>query len=491
MRLDALIDDAPLPATATVTGAAASGVEVDDVVISTAAVRVGALFCCVRGSRVDGHDLAADAVAAGAVAVVADHALDLPGEVAQVLVPDVRAAVGPLAAAFHRHPSRSLTVVGITGTNGKTTTTHLLQSAVQAAGRLAAVIGTLSGGDPGSPGTTPDAPALQSHLADLRDAGVEVVAMEVSSHGLAMHRVDGTRFAVAAFTNLSQDHLDLHGTMEAYFAAKARLFDPAFTDRAVVDLDDPRGRLLRDAALVPTEGYSLADADDLRLEVGGSTFVWREVPVRVPLAGRYNVANALCALTVAAALGIAPEVAAAGIAATPAVPGRFEPVRAGQPFGVVVDYAHTPDGLEHVIGAAREIVGTGRVVVVFGAGGDRDAGKRPRMGEVAARLADRVVVTSDNPRSEDPGAIVAAIVEGVAAGDTAKVTVDVDRRAAIAQAIGSAGAGDIVLIAGKGHETTQTVGDAVLPFDDRVEAAAALEQAGWRPRADAIEDGAT
>ena len=479
MRLDELLEAAPLPAPATVAGTAAYGVDIGAIVLDSRAVGAGSLFCCIRGSRVDGHTLAADAVAAGAVGVVADHELDLPGGVAQVLVPDVRAAVGPLAAALHGHPSHTLTVIGVTGTNGKTTTTHMLRSILEAAGRRAAVIGTLSGADPGTPGTTPDAPALQAHLRDLLDEGVEVVAMEVSSHGLAMYRVDGTRFAIAAFTNLSQDHLDLHGTMEAYFAAKARLFDPTFATAAVVNLDDQRGRLLRDAATIPTVGYSLADVDDLELAVDGSSFTWRGVPVRVPLAGRHNVSNALCALVVAAELGVTTDDAARGLAATPAVRGRFEPVDAGQPFGVVVDYAHTPDGLEHLLEAAREIA-TGRVVVVFGAGGDRDAGKRPRMGEVAARVADLVVITSDNPRSEDPAEIIAAIRAGVAPDDAPKVTVEPDRRAAIAQAVASARPGDIVLLAGKGHETTQTIGDRVLPFDDVAVAREALDQAGWR-----------
>jgi UDP-N-acetylmuramoyl-L-alanyl-D-glutamate--2,6-diaminopimelate ligase len=308
--------------------------------------------------------------------------------------------------------------------------------------------------------------------------------MEVSSHGLAMRRVDGTRFAAAGFTNLSQDHLDLHGTIEAYFAAKARLFTSEFTDLAVVDLDDIYGRLLRDAATIPTVGYSLDDAEDLHLAPSGSTWRWRGRPLHLPIAGRFNVANALCAATLATELGVSLDAVAAGLAAAPVVPGRFEAVEAGQPFGVVVDYAHTPDGLAHVLQAARELVAPGkRVLVVFGAGGDRDPGKRPRMGEVAAGLADRVVVTSDNPRSEDPDAIIDAILGGIV--DRSSVIADADRRSAIATALTEAAPGDLVVIAGKGHETTQTTRDAVVPFDDRVAAREALLALGH----DTTEDG--
>jgi UDP-N-acetylmuramoyl-L-alanyl-D-glutamate--2,6-diaminopimelate ligase len=477
MRLDALLDDASLPAPAEVVGAAAGDVEVGSMALDTRLVGPGALFCCVAGSRVDGHELAGDAVAAGAVAVLAERRLPLDDGVAQVLVPTVREAMGPVAAALHGHPSRSLTVVGVTGTNGKTTTTHLLRSVFEAGGRSAEVIGTLTGA-PGSPPTTPDAPELQARLAALRDRGVEVVAMEVSSHGLAMHRVDGTRFAAAVFTNLSQDHLDLHGTMEAYFAAKARLFDPSFTDLAVVCADDLYGRLLVDAATVETVGYGIADAHDLRLAADGSTARWHEVELRVPLPGRFNVLNALAAATVADELGVPAAAIAAGIASTPPVRGRFDPVVAGQPFGVVVDYAHTPDGLQAVLQAAREVIDAGRrVLVVFGAGGDRDPAKRPRMGEAAAAHADVVVVTSDNPRSEEAGAIIADILGGIP--DGAAVLVEPDRRAAIAAAIDAAAPGDIVVIAGKGHETTQTIGDAVVAFDDAEVAREALAARGW------------
>jgi UDP-N-acetylmuramoyl-L-alanyl-D-glutamate--2,6-diaminopimelate ligase len=420
----------------------------------------------VAGRHVDGHDLAGEAAAAGAVAVLAERPVDVPDGVAVVTVPSVREAMGPVASAHWGHPSRDLTVVGVTGTNGKTTTTQLLRPIFEAAGRSVEVIGTLSG-RPGDPPTTPDAPVLQARLAEVRDRGVEVVAMEVSSHGLALHRVDGTRFAAAGFTNLTQDHLDLHGTMEAYFAAKARLFTPAFTDVAVVGTDDPYGRLLRDAATVRTVGYSLDDVDELELAPSGSSWRWRGARFTLPLAGRVNVRNALCAAGLAVELGVDLDAVAGGLAAAPVVPGRFEPVDAGQPFAVVVDYAHTPDALASVLESARELLAPGaRLLVVFGAGGDRDAGKRPKMGAAAGRLADVVVLTSDNPRSEAPSRIIDDVLAGVPAG--AELVVEPDRRAAIALAAGRARPGDLVLVAGKGHEATQTTGDAVVPFDDRV-----------------------
>jgi len=444
--------------------------DLDAVVHDTRAVGDGALFCCVRGTRADGHDLAPAAIAAGAVALVVDH--ELPLEVPQLVVDDVRAALGPVAAAFWGHPSRALDVVGVTGTAGKTTMTHLLASILAADGRPCGVIGTLSGAR-----TTPEAPELQALLAEHRRRGDAAVAMEVSSHGLELRRVDATRFAVAVFTNLSQDHLDFHGTMDAYFAAKARLFSPAFTDRAVVCADDPWGRRLlavvagRDG--VGVQPYGLADAADLVLSPSGAAFTWRGARIELALAGRFNVRNAVGAATAAAVLGVEPATVARGLAAARPVPGRFEAVDAGQPFTVVVDYAHKPDALDQALQAARELVtGDGELTVVFGCGGDRDAAKRPLMGAVAARLADQVVVTSDNPRSEDPHAIIAEIVAGIPAG--AALTVDPDRRRAIGGALDAARPGGVVVVAGKGHETVQVMGDEALPFDDRVVAREAL-----------------
>jgi UDP-N-acetylmuramoyl-L-alanyl-D-glutamate--2,6-diaminopimelate ligase len=446
--------------------------ELRAIVHDTREVVPGSLFCCVRGAQVDGHDLAPDAVAAGAAALVVDH--PLPLDVPQLVVPDVRRAMGPVAAAFWNQPSHDLVVVGVTGTSGKTTVTHLLCPVLEAAGLTpCAIIGTLSGAR-----TTPDAPELQAMLAAERDAGGRAVAMEVSSHGLALHRVDAVRFAVTVFTNLSQDHLDFHHTMDAYFAAKASLFSPEFTDRAVICSDDPRGRELLERLRRPVSGvaasaYSLEDADDLVMTPSGATFRWRGQAVDLALAGRFNVTNALAAATAAEALGIEAAVVARGLSVATPVPGRFEAIDAGQPLTVIVDYSHKPGALENALRAARELItGGGRLVVVFGSGGDRDAAKRPLMGEVAARLADGVILTSDNPRSEDPLAIIDEVRTGIASGSG--TAIEPDRRRAIERAVAEAAAGDVVLIAGKGHETTQTIGDTVLPFDDREVARAAL-----------------
>ena len=456
MDLNALL--AELPGAERAPGSGDAGVELSGVSHDSRAVAPGDLFCCVRGEHADGHDHAPAAVAAGAAALLCERPLDLA--VPQVVVPDVRLAMGPASAAVHGHPSQALAVVGVTGTNGKTTTVHLLRSVLAAAGRRAEVIGTLTGAR-----TTPEAPELQRLLAGFVADGVDAVAMEVSSHALALHRVDGTRYRVAVFTNLSAEHLDFHASMEEYFQAKARLFTPELADAAVVNVDDPRGRLLLDAAVVPTRGYSVGDVEGLEVGRAASRFRWRGVDVTVPLGGRFNVSNALAAAEAAITLGIEPAAVAAGLAAAGPVPGRFEAVEEGQPFGVVVDYAHTPDGLEHVLETARELVGAGRVLVVFGCGGDRDTAKRPLMGEVAARLADRVVLTSDNPRSEDPAAIISQVRSGIA--DDTTLAVEPDRRRAIALALEEARPGDLVVIAGKGHEAYQQVGEERRPFDDR------------------------
>jgi UDP-N-acetylmuramoyl-L-alanyl-D-glutamate--2,6-diaminopimelate ligase len=433
------------------------------------AVVPGSLFCCVPGARVDGHRFAGDAVAAGAVALLDEHVV--PVEVTQVVVPEARAAMAPVAAAFFGHPSRDLQVVGVTGTNGKTTTVHLLGSIFEAAGRPARVIGTLTGER-----TTPEAPEVQARLASFRDEGATAVAMEVSSHALALHRADAVWFSVAVFTNLSQDHLDFHETMEEYFAAKARLFDPARAGVGVVNVDDPHGRLLLESAPLPVVPYSLADAEDLRVGPTVSTFRWLGEDVRLGLGGRVNVANALAAATAAHQVGVDPRDVARGLSGAPPVPGRYEAVDVGQPFAVIVDYAHTPDGLEQLLRSVRETA-QGRVLLVFGAGGDRDRDKRPAMGDVATRLADEAVLTSDNPRSEEPASIIDRVRAG--ARPTAVLHVEPDRRAAIAYALGRAGAGDVVVVAGKGHETTQQFADRVVPFDDRVAAREELERLGW------------
>ena len=452
---------------------------VGDVVLDTRKVAPGALFCCVPGARVDGHDLAGKALDACAVALVVQRPLEL--EAPQLVVCRVRDALAPLAAAFFDHPSRRLDLVGVTGTNGKTTTTYLLEAIFRAAGRVPGVLGTVEVrvGDDRRPAihTTPEAPDLQRLLAEMADSGVQAAAMDVSSHGLALHRVDGTRFKVAIFTNLTQDNLDFHADLDDYFLAKRRLFTPAFTPLGVVNLDDPHGRLLAGTAevAVVTTGTA-ADADwratDVAASLEGTSFRVASPagsrPVRLRLAGQFNVANALGALAAADALGIDLDTAVAGLEALAGVPGRFERVDAGQPFTVLVDYAHTPDSLDNLLRAARAVTG-GRVLVVFGCGGDRDRAKRPMMGEIAGRLADVAVVTSDNPRSEDPEAIVAQVAEGVArSAGPGGFLVEVDRRTAIRTALAMAAPGDAVLLAGKGHEQGQELaGGRKVPFDDR------------------------
>ena len=422
----------------------------------------GSVFCAVRGARFDGHDFALDAVRRGAVALVVERSIAEAG-VPQIVVGDVRTAMGRLATAFWGDPSRHVQVVGVTGTNGKTTTTHLLAEILTASGRPTEVIGTLSGGF-----TTPEAPELQASLAAMRERGTRAVAMEVSSHSLVMERVTGTRFAAAVFTNLSRDHLDLHGDMETYFKAKARLFDPSFTDLAIVNADDPYGRRLLEESRVRTVPFSRDDVVDLHVSTSEHHYVWRGHSVRCPLGGAVNVMNSLAAATVADALGVDVATIADALAAVAPVPGRMERIDEGQDFTVFVDYAHTPDGLSAVLRSLRESNLEGRILLVFGCGGDRDKAKRPMMGEVAVGLADEVVVTSDNPRSEDPQAIIASIVAGVPDHLRHRlVGVITDRRDAIDTAIGRARPGDVVVIAGKGHETTQTIGKNVVPFDDR------------------------
>jgi len=371
--------------------------------------------------------------------------------------------------------------VGVTGTNGKTTVTHLIRSILSHDGRPAATIGTLDGER-----TTPEAPMLQRLLAELRDGGRQAVAMEVSSHALTQHRVDGMVFDVAAFTNLSRDHLDHHGTMEEYFTAKARLFDASRTRAVVVNVDDAWGRRL--AGAIEGEGRAVvpvrrSDATDIVVSVGSSSFRWRGRQVTVPLSGLFNVDNALLAATVAVTLGHEVDRVVEGLAAAAPVPGRMEVVSMGPPFAVVVDYAHTPAGLDAALSSARELAAGHRVICVFGSGGDRDQGKRPAMGAAAARWSDVVVLTSDNPRSEDPGAIIDQVRAGV--GHRAELVVEPDRALAIRAAVGMARAGDVVMVVGKGHETTQSLADRVVEFDDRVE----VERALARPTGEATSSG--
>ena len=455
------------------------GVRIDDVAYDSRVVTPGTLFFCVPGEHVDGHDFASRAIASGAVALVVERLLD--NDVPQVVVPSVRAAMGPLASNFFEDPSRALTLVGVTGTNGKTTTTFMFESVFRALGMTPGVIGTVEThvGDTVLPvtRTTPEAIDLQRLLATMRDAGVGGAAMEASSEGLAFERVEGSHFACAIFTNLSQDHLNTHGTMDAYFAAKELLFRAGMSERAVVNLDDEYGRALAARTDLPLVTFGIDHESDVRghsLELSrtGSSFIaeigGRSVPIRVNLPARYNVENALGVLAAARALGLPIGPVAEGIAALRGVPGRMEPIDEGQDFTVLVDYAHTPDSLESVLRAAREITQPGaRVVAVFGCGGDRDRGKRPLMGKVGAALADRAIITSDNPRTEDPLAIIEQIEAG--ARETGRPFERVaDRREAIAAAIDGAGRGDVIVIAGKGHETGQQFADHTIPFDDRV-----------------------
>jgi len=447
-------------------------VEVTALAYDNRVVAPGTLFFCVPGFTRDGHDFAPDAVARGAVALVVERPLGL-GRVPEVVVPSVRAAMATAAARFFGDPTAELPVVGVTGTNGKTTTAFLLRALLEADGRRCGLLGTVTsivaGEEREVARTTPEAIDLQRDFRAMLDGGDAACAMEVSSHALELHRVDAVHFAVAIFTNLTQDHLDFHATMEEYFLAKRRLFagGPAV---ALVNVDDPYGRRLA-AEVAGARTFALdreADyrASDIRSGVAGSTFVARTpegpLELRTALPGRFNVANALGAVAAARALGVAPGVIAAALPRAGRVPGRFEPVDEGQDFAVLVDYAHTPDSLENVLRAARELT-TGRLLCVFGCGGDRDRGKRPQMGAIARRLCDVPIVTSDNPRSEDPEAIIGEIL----AGAGSDVEWHVDRRAAIARAIAAAAPGDVVVIAGKGHEQGQELaGGRKVPFDD-------------------------
>jgi UDP-N-acetylmuramoyl-L-alanyl-D-glutamate--2,6-diaminopimelate ligase len=465
-----------------------ASVAVHDVTHDSRSAGPGILFAARPGQRSDGHAHAPAAVAAGCPAVLVERRLEL--DVPQIVVPSVAQAMGPVAAAVHGFPSSELVLVGITGTNGKTTTTYLVESALRAAGHTTGLIGTvqtLIAGEP-VPGlrTTPESTDLQRLLRRMRSASVDAAVMEVSSHGLALGRIAGTRFDVAAFTNLSQDHLDFHADLEDYFAAKASLFTTTYAERAVVNVDDHHGRLLLERTRLPvrtvsTRGDAHATATDVETGPTGSTFTavlgGRAVAVRTHLPGHFNVANSLMAMAISDAIGLDLEAAAAGIAAVPGVPGRMERVEAGQAFTVLVDYAHTPDSVENVLQASRALT-AGRVIVVVGCGGDRDAAKRPLMGRAAAELADLAVLTSDNPRSEDPAAILAAVADGARSVPGAIWTVEVDRRAAIAQALTAAAPGDVVVIAGKGHETYQELADRTIDFDDRAVARELLGRQG-------------
>ncbi len=451
-------------------------------------VAAGDLFVAIPGLKRDGRRFISEALGRGAAAVVTEGEDPLVNSNrGRVLVPSTREALARLADAFFEHPSGTLTVVGITGTNGKTTTSYLVEALLRARGMRTGVVGTIQyrvGDETVQAGqTTPEAVELQGLLARMVGAGVKGVAMEVSSHALALHRVDGIDFDVAVFTNLTQDHLDFHGTLEAYGRAKRRLFEllggsPKPGRRAVINLDDPAGHSMVEGLELRILTYGLRPAAQVRPVEHASTLDGIRMAIETPagrltlaspLIGEHNLMNLLAACAVGVALGIEPSVIGSALATVPAVPGRFERVEAGQPFLVVVDYAHTPDALRRVLETARKL-GRGRLGVVFGCGGDRDRGKRPLMGAIAARLADRVWVTSDNPRSEDPLAIIDEIVAGVSDVWPAldRCAMIPDRRAAIGAALDWACPGDLLVIAGKGHETYQIIGREVLPFDDRV-----------------------
>jgi UDP-N-acetylmuramoyl-L-alanyl-D-glutamate--2,6-diaminopimelate ligase len=443
-------------------------VEVTALAYDNRAVAPGTLFFCVPGFTRDGHDFAPDAVARGAAALVVERPLGLG--VPEIVVPSVRRAMAPAAARLYGDPTATLTAVGITGTNGKTTSAFLLRALLEAGGRRTGLLGTVTAVVGGRhhevARTTPEAIDLQRTFREMLDAGDEAVVMEVSSHALALGRADAIHWAASVFTNLTQDHLDFHPTMEDYFAAKRRLLRA--TDGArVVNVDDAYGRRL--AEELPdaiTIGVDNPDAQlratDVRTSMAGSRFALDGLELEVGLPGRFNVLNALGAVAVARELGVPDDVIAAALPHADRAPGRFEPVDEGQGFAVLVDYAHTPDSLDNVLRAARGLT-AGRVIVVFGCGGDRDRGKRPLMGAVARDRADVVIVTSDNPRSEDPEQIIAEVLAGAGAGAQAVP----DRREAIARAVGLAEPGDAVVIAGKGHERGQEIARGVkLPFDD-------------------------
>ena len=464
---------------------------------NTAFVRPGDLFAGVPGSRIHGASFAGDALEAGAVAVLTDHAgrSFVPPDATVLLVDDVRDSVGPVASLVYGSPSRAMNVLGVTGTSGKTTTTFLMEAGLRAAGRTPGLIGTvgihIGDEELKTSFTTPEAPELQALLAVMVERGVTDVAMEVSSHALALGRVGGTWFTAAGFTNLSEDHLDFHPTMEDYWSVKAQLFDATFTSRRVVVIDDSWGRRLvekigsADVVGVGTSVRSEWSALDIESQPDGSTRFRvdgpRDFEMGCAIPGAYNVANALLAVAMLYEIDLEPAIVAPAVAQA-TVPGRMELVNAGQSFLAVVDYSHKPAAVDGAIRALRPLT-RGRLIVVLGCGGDRDRGKRPHMGEIAARGADVLIVTDDNPRSEDPAAIRRAMLDGalgVPAAERGEVREVGDRRAAIRAAVEQAQPGDTVLVAGKGHEQGQEIAGVVHPFDDRDELRRALQDEGAR-----------
>jgi UDP-N-acetylmuramoyl-L-alanyl-D-glutamate--2,6-diaminopimelate ligase len=456
-------------------------VEIADLAYDARSATAGSLFFCVPGSTADGHDFAPEALANGAVALVVERPLEL--DVPQLVVADARRAMGVAADEFFERPTERLQVAGVTGTNGKTTTAFLLYSILAAAGRRPGLLGTIESrvGGERRPAlrTTPEAIDLQRSFREMLDGGDQSCAMEATSHGSELGRLDRVRFRTLVFTNLTQDHLDFHRTIDRYFDAKRRLFTEA-RPPAAVNVGDPYGRRLAEE-LVGRQRlltYGFADDAELRpesLDLGprGARFTAGGLELETRLRGRFNVENVLGAVAAGRLLELPDEAIARGVKELRGVPGRFEAVDEGQPFTVLVDYAHTPDSLENVLRTAHDLT-QGRLICVFGCGGDRDRGKRPQMGRIASDVADVAIVTSDNPRSEEPAAIIAEIV----AGTVGDVEVEPDRRAAISRAIELAGEGDVVVIAGKGHEQGQQFADRTLPFDDRDVAREALRRLG-------------
>ena len=475
MEIDALIR--ALAPTEVVGG---RSVTIGDLSYDTRRISAGALFFCVPGDRVDGHDLAWEAIERGAAGLVVERILDV--DVPQLVVISTRESMAVAADVFFGEPTKVLEVAGVTGTNGKTTTAFLLRSILAAAGRRPGLVGTVewevAGERRPAPFTTPEAIDLQRLFREMLDAGDRSAAVEASSHGAALRRLDRVRFDALVFTNLSQDHLDLHGSMDDYFNAKRRLFTGPAPPPAAVNVGDEWGRRLADQLAdlhrAPLVGFGIAQEAEIRpenlvLDAHGSRFRAAGIDIETRLRGEFNVENVLGAVAAGVLLDLDEDAIAEGIASLDGVPGRFEAVDEGQPFAVVVDYAHTPDSLATVLSAARGL-GPGRVIVVFGAGGDRDRGKRPLMGKIAADLADVTIVTSDNPRSEEPVAIIQDVLQGTGMD----VEIDPDRAGAIARAVSLARDGDVVVIAGKGHEQGQDVNGVVTPFDDREVVRAAL-----------------
>jgi len=456
-------------------------VEIADLAYDARDATAGSLFFCVPGSRADGHDFAAEAVANGAAALVVERPLEL--EVPQLVVEDARRAMGVAADEFFERPTEELELAGVTGTNGKTTTAFLLYSILAAGGRRPGLLGTIESrvGGERRPAlrTTPEAIDLQRSFREMLDGGDRSCALEATSHGSELGRLDRVRFSALVFTNLTQDHLDFHGTIERYFDAKRRLFTEEHPP-AAVNVGDPYGRRLAEELQGHDRLVTFGFADDAELrpeglDLGprGARFTAGGLELETRLRGRFNVENVLGAVAAARLLGIEDDAIARGVRELRGVPGRFEAVDEGQPFAVLVDYAHTPDSLENVLRTARDLA-QNRLICVFGCGGDRDRGKRPLMGRIASELADLAIVTSDNPRSEEPDAIIGEIVAG-AAGE---IEVEPDRREAIARAIDAAQEGDVVVIAGKGHEQGQQFADRTVPFDDRDVAREALRRLG-------------